>query len=397
MSRKQENQHPEGLSSKIREKLDEAYMIAERFVLTRKSGLPPFAAKLAPTFISALEHMARNCEKASGGFSNLLTSLSIKAVYGESVDVRYHQVQIQSQTSRPAGFNFRGVSEGVIYVWMTEHEFRCAKSGWQTRTFERPKPYMLTYDENIGAIKEAFLTCYDQMETKGQDPLLALAFLLWRRILLREASRINLARPRVQDVLKLASLFQAHFFYPYKDSKGASRLPVLALHAIYALLVKELQRFNGKSLKPLESHSAADSQTGAVGDIEIVDANGGVYEAVEVKHGIPISKTVVEIAKQKIRGSQVDRYYILTTHLQHEPDDEVVKEVERVKDLLGTQMIVNGVIPSVKYYLRLLENPGAVISEYVNRLERDECVAFEHKDTWNKIATGEVEVHSLPR
>ena len=167
-------------------------------------------------------------------------------------------------------------------------------------------------------------------------------------------------------------------------------MPVLALHAIYSLLVGQLRRFEGKHLKALELHSAADSQTGAVGDVEVVCENGDVYEAVEIKHGIQINKAIVEAAKQKIRGSQIDRYYILTTHSQHEPDEEVAKAVEQVKNLLGTQMIVNGVIPSIKYYLRLLENPGGVIQEYVKRLEHDESVEFEHKDIWNKIATGDV-------
>ncbi|HIS16883.1 MAG TPA: hypothetical protein IAD40_10605, partial [Candidatus Scatomorpha merdavium] len=66
----------------------------------------------------------------------------------------------------------------------------------------------------------------------------------------------------------------------------------------------------------------------------------------------------------------------------------VLKEVENVKKLLGCQLIVNGVIPSIKYYLRILTNPGAVIPAYVNKLEKDEAVGFEHRDIWNKIATG---------
>ena len=137
---------------------------------------------------------------------------------------------------------------------------------------------------------------------------------------MREASKVVLAIPKIQDVLQITKLFETHFFYKYKDSKGASRLPVLALYAIYTVLLEELSRFNGKTLKPLEAHSAADAQTGAIGDIEVVDAEGVVFEAIEVKHGLPITAAMVDSAKQKIRGSQVDRYYILTTHSQHEPD-----------------------------------------------------------------------------
>ena len=207
MARKRENTRPADLDVQIAAKLDEAYNMAEEFFISKKEGIPPYAASLNSEFVEALEKMAQYCEKASGGYSNLITSLSIKAVYGDTVDVRYHQVQIQDKTDRPAGFNFRGVSESVIYTWMEAHEFHGAKSGWQTRTFERPKPYMLDYDENIGTIKEPFLTCYDQVETKGQNALTALAFLLWRRIQLREDSRVILAVPKIQDVLQITQLF----------------------------------------------------------------------------------------------------------------------------------------------------------------------------------------------
>lgn len=392
MARKRENTRPADLDVQIAAKLDEAYNMAEEFFISKKEGIPPYAASLNSEFVEALEKMAQYCEKASGGYSNLITSLSIKAVYGDTVDVRYHQVQIQDKTDRPAGFNFRGVSESVIYTWMEAHEFHGAKSGWQTRTFERPKPYMLDYDENIGTIKEPFLTCYDQVETKGQNALTALAFLLWRRIQLREDSRVILAVPKIQDVLQITQLFESHFFYRYKDSKGASRLPVLALYAIYSVLIEELHRFDGKILKPLEAHSAADAQTGAIGDIEIINGDSTAFEAVEVKHGLIVTTAMVDSAKQKIRGSQVDRYYILTTHHQHEPSEEVSREVENVKKLLGCQLIVNGVIPTIKYYLRLLTTPGAVLPAYVKILNEDEAIGFEHRDIWNKIATGEVSI-----
>lgn len=393
MPKKKDAGRPAHLDADIRKELDIAFSMAEAYFVTKNEEEPLCVTEaLSPRFINALELMAKYCEKASGGYANLITGLAIKAVYGDKVDVRYHQVQIQNQTDRPAGFNFRGVSETVIYEWMEEHEFHGAKSGWQTRTFERPKPYMLMYDENIGTIKDPFLICYDEIETNYQNPRLALVLLLWRRLQLREASNIELAIPKIQNVLQITKLFEKHFFYKYKDSRGASRLPVLALYSVYSVLLKELNRYNGKKLKELELHSAADAQTGAIGDIEVVNLDGSVFEAVEVKHDLPVTKGMIDSAKQKIRGSQVDRYYILTTHHQHEPSEDVLQEVERVQKLLGCQMIVNGVVPTIKYYLRLLTNPGAVLPVYAEVLAKDNAIGFEHRDIWNKIATGIIEI-----
>lgn len=389
---KQIDDRPKDLSERIFAKLDEAYNMAEIAHIEKREELPLFVTmNLNEVFIDALEDIARQCEKASSGYLNIITALSIKAVYGDTVDIRYHQTQIQSQTDRPAGFNFRGVSEKIIYTWMEDHEFHGAKSGWQTRTFERPKPYLMTYDENIGSIKQSFLTIYNEAEKHPQAAIYALALLLLRRIELRETNEITLAVPNLQDVIQITQLFRSHFFYDYKDSKGASRLPVLALYAVYMVLTKELRRYADKHLKRLEAHSAADSQTGSIGDIEVLNADETVFEAVEVKHQIQINKAIVDSAKQKIRSSRVDRYYILTTSQHHEPTAEVLAEVGNVKRLLGTQMIVNGVVPTIRYYLRLLSDPSSVLPEYVKLLQLDNAVSFEHRDIWNKIATGVIE------
>lgn len=392
MSRKKiKENRPTDLEQRLQAKLDEAYLMAESFFFHHKDkSLPPFATdNLSPEFIDALESAAQKCERASTGYLNIITGLTIKSAY-PNVDVRYHQTQIQDQTDRPAGFGFRTVSEEFIYPWMESHEFHGAKSGWQTRTFERPKPYFLTYDENIGSIKQAFLSIYDLVEKFPDKAIFALAFLMLRRIELREQSKVTLAVPNIQDVLQITRFFELHFFHTYKDSKGASRLPVLALYAVYTELLKELNRYKDKHLKALEAHSAADTRTGAIGDIEVLNADDTPFEAVEVKHQIQITKAIIDTAKQKIRGSRVDRYYILTTGSQHEPLKDVIEEVDNVKKLLGTQMIVNGVIPTIKYYLRLLTNPSSVLPIYVKSLTQDTAIGFEHRDVWNKIATGTI-------
>lgn len=390
--KKKRSERSKELDMQFEHALDSAYKMAEEYFFTKQEQLPEFVTdSLNKEFIQALEGMAKACEKASGPYLNLLTSITVKCVLADKVDIRYHQVQIQGQTDKPAGFNFRGLSESVIYNWMEQHEFHGAKSGWQVRTLERPKPYFLDYDENIQLVKEPFLTCYDQIETHSQNPEIALAFLLWRRIQLRESAKVSLALPQIKDVLQITKLFKSHFFYSYKDSKGGSRLPVLALYAIYKVLLKELHRYDGMKLKPLESHSAADSQTGAVGDIEVVyEKTGEVFEAVEVKHNIAISVAIIETAKQKICDKRIDRYYVLTTHPQHDPSVDVQNEVKKVQQHLGCQMIANGVIPTIKYYLRLLSDPSAVLPEYTSLLDSEKVISFEHKNAWNEIAMGKI-------
>jgi len=350
------------------------------------SGVKPDYA-LSERLTDALEKISSLSQKASTGFTNIVTCLAIK-VARPDVDIRYHQVQIQGQTERGANFNFRGLSEKVVYPWLNDHAFEGAKSGWQTRTFERPKPYMLTYDENIGDIKDAFLITFDEIEEHTQPADDTLAYLIYQQMVHREFKKIVLSIPRTQDIQLIVNVFKSHFFYRYKASKGASRLPVLALYAIYLVLIEQLERYRGMELKPLEEHSAADSQTGAIGDIEVIRSDSKeVFEAIEVKHDIALNERIIQDAATKIMNKTVDRYYILTTHNTCEPDEILAQRIAKVKSLYNCQLIANGVIPSLKYYLRLLSDPSLVFPKYVELLATDKTIKHEHREVWNKLAT----------
>ncbi len=42
-------------------------------------------------------------------------------------------------------------------------------------------------------------------------------------------------------------------------------------------------------------------------------------------------------------------------------------------------------MPTVKYYLRLLANTFEFTNNYVNLLEADKALKFEHKERWNQL------------
>ena len=162
---------------------------------------------------------------------------------------------------------------------------------------------------------------------------------------------------------------------------------MLAFHAIYSVLIQEMLRFKGKQLRPLQEHSAADSQTGAVGDVEVVDSAGEVFEALEIKHGIEITAKVLNDVKRKLMDRKVDRYYVLTTHANCR-SDSLTDVLTQIQSRLGCQVIVNGVLPSLGYYLRLLADPSSFFPAYAALLKIDKAIAYEHREAWNKIATG---------
>ena len=369
------------IGSEVHAKLDEALAVAES---KWAEELEP-CLNLSERMLAALKSLSENAQRASAAFTNIVTCLAIKACR-PVIDIRYHQAQIQSETTRGAGFNFRGISEVVIHPWLSHHRFEGAKSGWQTRTLERPKPYTMDYDENIGFVKDEFLSIFDEVENNSQPAEDALIYLVYAQVVKREQRKITLSIPKIQDIAAIVELFRMHFFYKYKASKGASRLPVLALHAIYSVLVPEVRRYQGKTLRKLQEHSAADSQTGSIGDIEVVDNESGeVFEAVEVKHDIPISEGIAADVQQKVMDKAITRYYILTTHEKCDTDECAKRVIRNIKAVYNCQVIANGVMPSLRYYLRMLEDPSDVFPAYIELLNSDKAVAHEHRTAWNEV------------
>jgi DNA (cytosine-5)-methyltransferase 1 len=375
----------EDVSTDVLNQLEKTLQLAETSFATNSA----LNISISDRLKDSLDTLHKRSEMASAVFTNIVTCLAIKSAR-PNADVRYHQTQIQTPkyTDRPAGVNFRGISEDIIYPWLNRNRFDGAKSGWQTRTLERPKPYKLNYDENIAHVKNEFLAIFDEIEEKSQSAFDALVYLIYKQIIRREEVKIALSIPKTKDIGMIVELFRSHFFRPYKGSKGASRLPVLALHAIYTVMVPQLRRYSGKTVLKLHAHSAADSQTGSVGDIEIsTEVDGKIFEAVEVKHSLIIDEPIAIGVQTKVMDKFIDRYYILTTHSNCEPDEAAKKIIQNIKSVYNCQVIANGVIPTIRYYFRLLDDPSVVFLEYVKLLQDDKSISHEHRITWNDVVT----------
>ena len=198
---------------------------------------------------------------------------------------------------------------------------------------------------------------------------------------------IGLAKPFRLTIAQIIKLLEKHFTYHY-TSPGASRLPTLAVYAAYQCMIEQVARYKDKTLCPLESHNSADSQSGRIGDIDVNNENGSAFEGVEIKHEIPITAQLVADAYEKFKVHSTDRYYLLTTANMDSADWEAIEsEVARISQIHGCQVIVNGVYTTLKYYLRLMNDPAEFIDRYVELMKHDETIKFQHKTTWNDLVS----------
>ena len=313
----------------------------------------------------------------------LITLCTHKMVKPEQ-DIRYHQAKL------PNGFSGRTIDSKYITPFMKSVRFPAMKeSGWLTRSIEQPHALDLKFPGDIkdSAVKYAFLQLIDKVQCKGTPAEDVLKYTFKLLIKQRDSLNIELAKPHSLSIATIIRLLESHFTYRY-SSPGASRLPTLAVYAAYQCMMEQVSRYNGKILCPLESHNSADAQSGRIGDIDINNGNGSAFEGVEIKHEIPITVQMVVDAYEKFKIHHTDRYYLLTTANMDSADWKVIdNEVARISRIHGCQVIVNGVYTTLKYYLRLMNDPVEFVDKYVELLKHDETVKFQHKMVWNDLVS----------
>jgi DNA (cytosine-5)-methyltransferase 1 len=246
-------------------------------------------------------------EQAKGVLTVFITSIVYKILHPEQ-DIRKHQDGIDG------GYSGRTFDTKNITPFLKHCKFPAmAGSGWLTRSLEQKVPYDKNYTGAITpeSLKVAFLNLLDNIQMNA-DANRYLSYILQGLIIKRNKHNIDLAKPTTLSINTILVVLSEHFNSPYK-AEGASRLPVLALYAIYECLIKETRRFHNKELLPIESHTSSDKRSGRIGDIEIIDENKRSFEAVEVKHGITLSLQILLDAYNKFQTTPVNRYYILST------------------------------------------------------------------------------------
>jgi len=97
----------------------------------------------------------------------------------------------------------------------------------------------------------------------------------------------------------------------------------------------------------------------------------------------------VQIAFEKIRNLTIERYYLLTTK---SPNTEQPEEIQsfclKILSEHGCEIIVNGVIPTLKYYLRLLPDVTTFLDNYTAILQTEFAsggIKSVHLEKWQSL------------
>ena len=312
----------------------------------------------------------------------VLLTLLTKKVMTPQQDIRRHQANMKG------GFSGRSLDERHITPFLRENNFpyMSAGSGWLTRSLEQSLPYTLDYPGRISpqSVKSAFLKVVDRVEQHGISALDCLTEIFRQLVELRSLSQnILLPKPKSKSIDEIVSLISKFWEV---NSPGMDRIPVLAVYSVYECLAREITRYTQYKLLPLLPQNAADQKTGRTGDIDLC-VNDRIIEATDIKFRIPLTPELVSATIEKVKRTSVRRYYLLSTNEVVTDVDVVTKLCNDAHHSYGCQVIANGVIATLKHYLRLISSTDEFSDIFVTHLENDTDISYATKMLWEQTVS----------
>jgi len=159
--------------------------------------------------------------------------------------------------------------------------------------------------------------------------------------------RILLTGLSAEETLPLSSEEIINLIEQHLRCKNASRLPVLIVAAAYKSVGKKL----GERMSPLHRHTAADKQTGSLGDIEVcLESDDHVVTVYEMKMK-RVTIDDIDRAVQKVQSAnhRIHNYIFITTEAIS--DDVRSRASQCYEETGGTEVVVLDCIGFLRHFL----------------------------------------------
>ena len=324
--------------------------------------------------------------------SALVTSL-LKKIIEPTQDVRLHRVDFEG------GYSARTLDTQLTSPFFKNHfpKYANKESSFLTLATRERIKWTKNEGQNLKIrdkkLRRSFLNIFEQIEENSQNPTIYLIYIFAKLIKLSEseANLFELVETNSQDVSALNIQLVLELLKKQFALKLSSRLPVIAIYSIYEILLPNFERYKNKRLLPLQVHTSSDKH--GFGDIEIYNEENNPFEIIEIKHNIAIDKYLIFDIVKKIKTTNINRYYILTTFQNGFADEETEKAVTeyilQIKQQINLDIIANGIISTLKYYLRFVDDYSEFIKIYTKNLIADAKTSTEvksfHLEEWNEI------------
>ncbi len=317
-----------------------------------------------------VEYVARNLSNRAG--VRLLLSCLLAKVDNPAVDVRKPYTQIGDEDA----FSGRTYDERYITPFINLHHLPCNNTtAFLTPALRNRNATLEKGLDLVGRPPQLYTAVLDLLDAVHQQQISAadmLAETIRCLILLRDErqQRIEALLTTLQtttDAIPLSAEEIVHLVSQHLNQKGTSRLPVLIVAAAYSAAHQHL----GTQLLDLQTHNAADYQTGALGDLELTlieDKHGRVVTSYEMKDK-PVTHEDVERALQKLAktNGRVNNYIFISTANIDADVEEYARSLYAQTG--GIEFVILDCISFLRHYLHLFHTLRTIfLEEYQARI-----------------------------
>ncbi len=369
-----------------KEILEKAFQNAVKFIESDQ------IKTISPEIRTDIDYLIVKIDSNKSIVSALVTSL-VKKILEPAQDVRLHRTDFEG------GYSARSLDTKVTTLFFKDNFPKYANKESSFLTLATRERIKWTKDEGQNLkirdkkLRTSFLNVFEEIEQNKQNPEIYLQYIFAKLIKLSEKEGIlfKIAEEQSRELSLLNIHLVLEMLREHFATEMSSRLPVVAVYSIYEILLPKFDRFKNKKLLPLQVHTSSDKH--GFGDIEIYDEENNPFEIIEIKHNIPIDKYLIFDIDKKSKNTNISRYYILTTYQTGFSDAEtekaVTKYILQIKRRTNLDIIANGIISTLKYYLRFVDDYGEFIETYTKNLIADAKNSTEvksfHLEKWNEI------------
>lgn len=302
---------------------------------------------------NGIEFVCRNVQNRAG--TRLLMASLLAKIHRPEVDIRKPYTEIGDDDT----YSGRSYDESYVSTFINQHDLPCNPTTAFLTPALRNRNIVLTPDVNlVGRPPKLYQTVLQllhhvYMGRVSPDDLLAETV---RHLLIvrnERQQRITSLRADLKTSEEsvplsseaIVSLIQQHLASPH-----SSRLPVLVVAAAYQCASDHLR----ERVLPLKSHTSADEQTGALGDVQItLIGDDAVATAYEMKTR-RVTQVDIDRALQKLGTSgltTIDNYVFITTD---EIDQRVQEYAKGIYDETGgIEVVILDCIGFLRHFLHL--------------------------------------------
>jgi hypothetical protein len=285
----------------------------------------------------------------------------------------------------PDAFSGRSYDEEYITRFIYENRLPLnSTTAFLTPAFRNLNRPLTTDLDLVGRPRQVYKVTLQLLDNIHQNKLTAEDLLteIVRILLIMQKEgqeRINylMARLSSEDTLPLSSEEIINLIEQHLKCKDSSRLPVLVVAAAYMSVEEKL----GERVLPLQSHNAADEQTGSLGDVEVCLENDNRVVTVYEMKMKQVTRNDIDRALEKIASSnnRIHNYIFITTDIIS--DDVKSYAASCYKITNGTEIAVLDCIGFLRHFLHffhrsrakyldsyqslVLNEPDSAVSQYL--------------------------------